>query len=178
MKAKGNLAYGAYQTDDHRTTVVLELYGEKGDEVNALRNKLLDVEIKAHRNHRSINANNLCWMLCTEIGRAIQAPKEVIYQHAIRDVGEYTAVQIIPEALPAFKAAWTCHGTGWFVEQIDESDGLITAFAYHGSSSYDTKAMSVLIDYLVDQAMQMELQIGYDLSEIDKIKNEWRMESC
>ena len=45
--------------------------------------------------------------------------------------------------------------------------------AYYGSSTYDTKAMSILIDYLVDEARQMELPIGYDLEEIEDIKNSW-----
>ena len=46
--------------------------------------------------------------------------------------------------------------------------------AYCGSSTYDTKEMSTLIDYLVDQAEQMELQIAYDLREIEQIKEDWR----
>jgi hypothetical protein len=36
--------------------------------------------------------------------------------------------------------------------------------------------MSRLIDYLIDQAQQMELQIAYDLQEIEQIKEAWRGE--
>ena len=53
---------------------------------------------------------------------------------------------------------------------------VVDVMAYCGSSTYDTRAMSKLIDYLVDQAEQMELPIAYDLLDINRIKEAWARE--
>lgn len=160
-----------------RTTVTLNVFGDHGADLEKFGDKLLDVEIKIHREKRSAKANNLCWELCSQIGRAMYPPlpKEDIYRDAIRAVGEYDQYYIREEALESFMATRKLLGVGWFAEVVGDSPlrGFVEVFAYKGSSSYDTKAMSTLIDYLVDQAEQMELQIAYDLREIEQIKEDW-----
>ena len=54
--------------------------------------------------------------------------------------------------------------------------GYVEVLAYKGSSVYDSRAMASLIDYLVDQAEQMELPIAYDLRQIERIKEDWGRE--
>ena len=158
-------------------SATLDLFGNHADELNAFRDKVLDIEIKQHREKRSTKANNLCWELCTQIGRAMTPPlaKEDVYRDAIRAVGEYDQYYIKEEALDSFMETRKLLGVGWFAEVIGDAPlrGWVEVFAYKGSSTYDTKAMSVLIDYLVDQAEQMELQIAYDLQEIEQIKEDW-----
>lgn len=159
------------------TIVKLDVYGDHSDELKKLDWKLVDVEIKLHREKRSTKANNLCWELCSQIGRSMTPPldKEDVYRDAIRAVGEYDQYYIREEALDSFMATRKLLGVGWFAEVVGDAPlrGFVEVFAYKGSSTYDTKAMSTLIDYLVDQAEQMELQIAYDLREIEQIKEDW-----
>lgn len=159
------------------TKVTFNLYGDHADELRQLADKDLDITVKKHRNRRSTRANNLAWELCSQIGRAMYPPldKEDVYRDAIRAVGEYDQYYIREEALDSFMATRKILGVGWFAEVVGDAPlrGWVEVFAYKGSSTYDTKAMSTLIDYLVDQAEQMELHIAYELREIDQIKEDW-----
>ena len=147
--------------DGAGTSVTLNLYGDHADELLALEEKDLEVTLKKHRNRRSNAASRLCWELCSQIGRAMYPPlsKEDVYRDAIRAVGEYDQYYIKEEALDSFMETRKLLGVGWFAELIGEAPlrGWVEVFAYKGSSTYDTKAMSTLIDYLVDQAEQMEI---------------------
>ena len=177
MKFTGQFASAALLSGNSRTSVVLDAFGNHVDELEAYGDKVLDIEIKVHRNRRSTKANALCWELCSQIGRAITPPipKEEVYRQAIKDVGVFVQVCIRKGDYPAFDEQWRFRGTGWFTEIADTHDymDMVDVIAYCGSSTYDTKDMSILIDYLVDQAEQMELQIGYDLREIEQIKEDW-----
>lgn len=160
------------------TDITLRTYGQHVDEASALKDKVLDIELKQHREKRSTKANALCWELCSQIGRAMYPPieKEAVYRDAIRAVGEFDQYYIKEEALEAFMDTRRLLGVGWFAEVVGDAPlrGWVEVMAYRGSSTYDTKAMSTLIDYLVDQAEQMELPIAYDLREIEQIKNDWK----
>lgn len=177
MKMTGRFASAALATGSAQTTVILDVFGDHAADIEALGKKTLDIEIKAHREKRSVRANALCWELCTQIGRALTPPlpKEDVYRDAIRAVGEYDQYYIREEALEAFMETRKLLGVGWFSDVVGDAPlrGWVEVFAYKGSSTYDTKAMSTLIDYLVDQAEQMGLQIAYDLREIEQIKEDW-----
>lgn len=177
MKLQGQFGDAALIKGEHRTVLVLNIFGDHVAELEALGGGALDVELKKHRERRSTRANALCWELCSQIGRAITPPipKEDVYRDAIRAVGEYDQYYIREEALDSFMETRKLLGVGWFAEVVGEAPlrGWVEVFAYKGSSTYDTKTMSALIDYLVDQAEQLELQIAYDLREIEQIKEDW-----
>lgn len=116
---------------------------------------------------RSLDANAMCWRLCTEIAKAAGVTKEQVYRDNIKEVGEYTPMPIKEEAIDDFKRIWAGHGIGWFVEVVDNSKlpGYKLCFAYHGSSIYDVSAMSRLIDSLMQDARA----VGVDtISEREK----------
>lgn len=142
-----------------------------------LKDKDLDIEIKQHRERRSRDANSFCWALCTEIGNAMvpPMPKEDVYRSAIREVGEYEPLPIKAAAVSVFQERWAGKGSGWFAEVIDDSKipGYKLVFAYYGSSTYDTKTMSRLIDHLIDETEQMELAIPLSKKEVDRLKETW-----
>lgn len=177
MKLTGQIASVKPISGGIRTAITVDAFGNHAAELEKLGDKVLDIEIKVHRERRSTKANNLCWELCSQIGRAIvpPIPKEDVYRDAIRAVGEYDQYYIREEALDSFMETRKLLGVGWFAEVIGDAPlrGWVEVFAYKGSSTYDTKAMSVLIDYLVDQAQQMELAIAYELQEIEQIKEDW-----
>ena len=128
-----------------------------------LKDYEVSIEIRKTTKPRSLDANAFCWALCSDIGKAITppVPKDEVYRKAIREVGEYEPLPIKAEAVETFQRRWAAKGTGWFAEVIDDSKlpGYKLVFAYYGSSTYDTQAMSKLIDYLVDEAQQMEIPI-------------------
>ena len=128
-----------------------------------LKDEKISVEIKKATKKRSKDANAMCWSLCAEIGNAMQppVPKEEVYRQAIRDVGEFEPLPIKAEAVETFRMRWSEKGVGWFADVIDDSKlpGYKLVFAYYGSSTYDTAAMSRLIDVLVQDARNMGVKI-------------------
>lgn len=136
---------------------------DAGKVYERLKDQDVTIEIKKVTNPRSKDANAFCWALCTDIGKAITppVPKEEVYRRAIREVGEYEPLPIKEKAVETFQNRWQTKGTGWFAEVIDDSKlpGYKLVFAYYGSSTYDTAAMSKLLDYLIDEAQQIGIQI-------------------
>ena len=135
-----------------------------------------EYELKKTKKKRSLDANAYCWKLATDIAEAVRITKEEVYRRNIREVGVYTPIPIKAEAVDEFKRVWAAHGTGWFVEVIDDSkiDGYKLLFAYHGSSVYDTAQMSRLIDSLIQDAKAVGVET---LSEREKslLLEEWNV---
>lgn len=105
-------------------------------------------EIKRVHKKRSLEQNAYMWALCTEIANAVGITKDEVYRRNIREGGQYTPLPIKAEAVEGFSRIWASHGTGWFCDVVDNSKlpGYKLVFAYHGSSAYDSKQMSLLID--------------------------------
>jgi len=116
---------------------------------------------KKEKKHRSLDANSMMWSLCEQIARKIGSTKVEVYRNQIREVGVYTPLPIKDNAVEAFSALWAGHGLGWFVDIVDNSKlrGYKLVFAYAGSSTYDTKQMSRLIDNIVQDAKALEIDV-------------------
>ena len=143
--------------------------------VELFRQKFLpnnEYELKLIRKKRSLDANNFCWKICTEIANAIGNTKEDVYRDAIGHVGVYDILQFTEdEAMERFKAKWRTNGEGWLTKTLDREKRIL--MAYYGSSSYDTKEMSVLIDYLVQQGKDVGVQVLTE-EQIELMKTEWK----
>lgn len=126
--------------------------------------KTLTVEVKVKRNARSNNANSYCWALCTEIAKVIRSPKEEVYRQAIKSIGAFTPNLLREDAVERYTEHWESHGTGWVVENMGKHryPGYVVLACYHGSSAYDTKEMSQLIDWLIDEAKNLGIDVISD----------------
>ena len=138
----------------------------------------MEYEIKLVRKKRSLDANAFCWAICTEIANAVGETKEQVYRDAIGQVGVCEYIQFPDtktksrfDAMRAFKEKWYANGVGWITKTLDADKCIIQA--YYGSSRYNTKEMSILIDYLVQQASDLDIQV-LTASEIDLLKREWK----
>lgn len=135
--------------------------------------KQLSVEIKPYRHKRSLDANSYCWVLCQKIAEAIRSTKEQVYKSAIRDVGQFEMLAVQDKAVEQFINVWNSRGLGWYAEEMDSKiPGCKKIVAYYGSSCYDTKAMSVLIDYIVSSAKEVGVET-LTPDELSIMKDEW-----
>jgi PIN domain nuclease of toxin-antitoxin system len=152
------------------------------DDVHALqkycaKGKRITVEIKRER--RSNDANSLAWVLCHEIAKKLSTgklrlSKEDVYRKAIMDCGHCTILPIKEAAVESFKRIWQGHGIGWVTEDLGESKlkGYVNIAAYHGSSTYDTKEMTRLIDGLLQECESLGIQTKPS-AEIESLLREW-----
>ena len=172
MKAK--IASFTYR-GANKGLLILELDGDFRDTYDKLNKFDVDVTVKKWHPARSKDANALLWEMCTRIAKEIGSTKEEVYRRNIREVGEYTPLPIKVEAVFDFERIWSAHGIGWFIDVVDDSKipGYKLVFAYQGSSTYDTKQMSRLID----NVMQDAKAIGIETEDPNKIKSlleEWK----
>ena len=129
------------------------------------------IEIKPYREKRSNDANAYMWVLCDKIADVIGngMTKEEVYREAVRKVGVFDMVPIKKEAVPRFIKSWCRNGMGWVCDNTGRSklDGYENIVAYYGSSTYNTKEMSRLIDYIVEEAKDY----GVETLPPEKIKS-------
>ena len=116
------------------------------DERQALYRRL-----KEKRKKRSLSANAYFWTLCGKLASALGIPSHEIYRQYVKEIGDnFETIPIKNEAKERFIQAWESHGLGFLCEELEEAaPGYTTLAAYYGSSTYDSRQMSNLIDLVV-----------------------------
>ena len=118
------------------------------------------LEIKEHRNKRSLDANAYCFVLIDKIATELGVDKTSVYREAVRNIGgNNTVVCVKNEAVESLRNAWEQKGLGWLTETLPSKIGDCTnVFLYYGSSTYDTKQMSRLIDNIIQDAKAIGIE--------------------
>ena len=139
------------------------------------KDRLYDLEVKEHRKKRSLDANAYAWVLINKIADALRITPKEIYRQAIQNVGgNYEVIPIKAEAADHFKQIWEAQGLGWPCVDMGKSkiDGYRNLRAYYGSSTYDTRQMSQLIDNLVQDCRALDIEVKSD-EEISSLLGGW-----
>lgn len=175
MKLQGKLSDVSidYVTKKLKITFLVNNNISSLEEIDGV--ELLDIEAKKHKNKRSLDANAYCWVLLGELAKKTNLKPVDVYKMAIKDIGVYEVLPIKDIAVEKFTEAWQKNGIGWVCETIGKSklEGYTNVKAYYGSSSYDSKEMSRLIDSIVEDC---KLQgIPTDTPEqIARYKEAWK----
>lgn len=122
--------------------------------------KEVEFTAKQYRKKRSLDANAYCFIICDKIAKKLNSTKELVYQDMIKKVGECEIIPIREDALTRWIRNWELKGLGWQVEILGKSKlkGYINTVNYYGSSVYDTKAMSLLIEEIVYAAKELSIE--------------------
>lgn len=138
--------------------------------------KKYEVTVKEYRKKRSLDANAFCWELCTKLAERIQGhTKEDVYREAIRQIGIYKDFSgLSPDDAKTLRTAWGMLGTGWVTEQVDYMpDGEnVVIRCYYGSSTYNTRQMSRLIDHLIQDCQALGIETRPP-EEVESILRQW-----
>lgn len=140
--------------------------------------KPLEVEIRPKRKKRSLAANSYCWVLCGEIARKIGSGMRDtdVYKTAVRNAADDT--MWTPARVPRAKARemmrlWASNGEGWQAVPISNGyEPYVDFRLFQGSSVYDSRQMSRLIDELITEAENL----GIDTltpDERERMLHEW-----
>ena len=135
--------------------------------------KEYDIDIKVHRGKRSNDANAYMWTLADKIAEAVNSTATEVYRKAIHEVGVFHYGAFHDRDVPFVVQTWTHNGVGWIAEVEPCSiPGSRNVKFYHGSSSYDTKQMSRLIDYMVEEAKELNIETATP-DELARMKSTW-----
>jgi hypothetical protein len=125
------------------------------------KDKLYELTVKEYREKRSMDANAYAWVLIHKLAEVMGMKPTEVYLNAVLNVGNnYTPMCVREQDVERFKKSWQSNGLGWPVLDLGSSQvpGCRNLMAYHGSSTYDTKQMSRLIDGLVQDCKALDIE--------------------
>lgn len=164
-----------YETRKPKISVVLDT--NEISIVEQLKNEnKLNIEMKKWYKKRSLDANSYCWVICDLIAKELSkngiTTKEEIYRDAILQVGTFEPFIVQEKTFENFKRIWEKQGLGFLVQEVSRKDKCVKVNCYYGSSTYDSKEMSLLIEILVQLAKSLNIETK-SKAEIDSLLKEW-----
>lgn len=124
--------------------------------------------ISEYRPKRSKDANAYCWVLITEIANHLRASKDEIYLKMLKRYGQSEIVSVLEhiDVRPYFK----------YFEEIGEGTVEGKKFKHYkvfkGSSEFDSREMSILIDGIISEAKEMGIETMTP-AEVARLKELW-----
>ena len=164
-----------YETNKPKITLLLD---ERKSilSLEEIKADKLSIEIKKWRKKRSLDANAYCWVLCDSIAKELSkngiTTKEEVYKDAILQIGTFEPFIVQEKTYENFKRIWEKQGLGFLVQEVSRKDKCVKVNAYYGSSTYDSKEMSLLIEILVQLAKSLDVETK-SKAEIDSLLNSW-----
>lgn len=76
------------------------------------------------------------------------------------------------KAFENFKRIWQKQGLGFLVQEVSRKDKCVKVYCYYGSSTYNSKEMSLLINLLVELAKSLNIETKSD-AEINSLLESW-----
>ena len=165
-----------YKTRKSKISLLLDT--KEIEVVEQLKNEnKLNIELKKYRKKRSLDANAYCWLLCDKIAKELSkdgtiVTKEAIYKDAITQIGTFEPFIVQEVSFEKFKRIWEKQGLGFIVQEVSKKDKCIKVHCYYGSSTYDSKEMSLLIELLVDLAKSLNIETKPQ-EEINSLLESW-----
>ena len=158
---------------NRKQQITLEVDGDFRNTYEQLKDAVCDLKLTKHRERRSHNANAYCWQLISQIAELMNTPAVYVYRDAIKRVGIFQDVELTEQAAKTMQHVWKAHGIGWLTEQVDETENGVLIRFYYGSSVYNTKQMSRLIDDIVADCKELGIETKTP-EELARIKEEWK----
>lgn len=167
-----------YKTRKSKISLLLDT--KEIEIVEQLKNEnKLNVELKKYREKRSLNANNYFWKMLQELCELAEIDPIEEYKRRVKQLGIFRRFKIEKDNIKTFEKMWTAQGVAWFCEIADtEYIGEIEfkiINAYYGSSSFNTKQMSRLINDLVQDCKAYEIETKTP-EEVDSLLRSWENE--
>lgn len=133
-----------------------------------------EYEIKAKPKKRTLTANAYLWKLIHEIAVKLQIPDEEVYRQSIRECGKKDTICVQNKALDGFVSLWNSRGIGWMTEtEPAKIPGCTVVHLYYGSSCYDRKEMSRLLDCVIQDSKALGVEIRPQ-DEVEAMLAQWQ----
>lgn len=130
----------------------------------------LKISVVRFKNKRSLDANAYIWVLLQKMAEVLRSTKEELYLDMLSKYGVFTHIIVKPNVVERVKSEWrTVRDLG---EVTVNGQTGIQLQCYFGSSTYDIKEMSVLIDGIVNECIDLKIET-LTQEEIDHMKSMW-----
>lgn len=144
------------------------------NEIDKLRDCKLSIKVVKHKEKRSLDANAYAWVLMQKLAEAINSDKWTVYLEClIKHSKCFTHVIVKPEAVDKMKELYrTCVDLGEI--SVNGMTGHQLQ-VYYGSSTFNTKEMSVFIDGIVRDCKDQGIETLTPI-ELENMKSQWNLE--
>lgn len=130
----------------------------------------LSITLKKYRKKRSLDANAYMWVLLKKLADVLNNDKDELYKSYIERYGTFTHIVVKEQAVNKFCENWrVVRNLGEVM--VNESVG-VQLQCYFGSSTYDSKEMSTLINAIVEDCKEMNIETKTP-QELAAICEEW-----
>lgn len=157
---KGTIKDVMYSSVRNETLVDIRLDGNVIGEINKYKGFHIDLSLKRFFKKRSLERNRYYWTLRDKLAYALAMPKTEIYISHIKEIGGNSYVGRFMESdVPQMCRNWRRNGLGWVTEIFPSKlNGCTNIVFYKGSSVYDTRQMSRLIDLRVQDCKALGIE--------------------
>ena len=115
--------------------------------------KELTVDIKQFRKKRSLDANGMLWAILNQMAEILKTSKDEVYLEMLSRYGVFTHVIVKADVVEKVKREWkTVRELGEVT--VNGKTG-IQLQCYFGSSTYDSKEFSVLLEGVISEAKEL-----------------------
>jgi hypothetical protein len=130
----------------------------------------LSIRAVRFREKRSLDANALLWVCLGKMADALRADKWDLYLQMLKRYGKYTHICVKPHVVEAVKAQWReCEEIG---EVNINGQKAVQMLCYFGSSTYDTKEFSRLLEGVISEMQEMGLETPAS-AEMQRALEQW-----
>ena len=130
-------------------------------------------EVEVKKKKRSKNANAYFWEMLQQLCELMNIDVIQEYRKRIKELGIFRQWEIETRNVPTFVQMWESKGIAWFTEIVEEMPEKTLINAYYGSSSYNSKQMSRLIDNLIQDCKEVGIQTLDELELESLIRSEY-----
>ena len=144
-----------------------------------LKDEVLDVDIKKHREKRSLNANAYFHVLCGKIAEVQELSHTIVHNMMIAEYGQMDEdiKNIIMDADIPWEKVQTIHLRPTTATRMMDNGKLYRVYiVMRGSHTYDTKEMSRLIDGTIQEAKQLGIETMTP-DELERMMRAWQPQS-
>jgi hypothetical protein len=161
---------------NRKQRITVEVNEDFQEQFGKLKDADLDIEIKKHRNRRSLDANSYYWVLITKAAKKLRISNNRAHNIMLRRYGAPEVIDdklvylVLPDVDEAEEKA--LESETYHIRPTSQvragNDGKLyrTYIMLKGSSAYDTAEMSRLINGIVDECKMM----GIETMPPDKLK--------
>ena len=116
----------------------------------------LSIKAVKHRQKRSLDANGLLWVCLGKLAEAFHTDKWSVYLQMLKRYGQYTYICVKPSVVEVVKLQWR---ESEILGEIDiNGKKAVQMLCYFGSSTYNTKEFSVLLEGVISEMKEARLE--------------------
>lgn len=157
MRFKGKFKGASRDYESGRINLTFELLEGRINELDEIKDKELSIEAKKFYDKRSGKANRLLWGCIGDISKSLNQDKWEVYLHYIKRQGQFTLIQIIPEAFSKLQSQW--REVEIVGKPIVNGIEMLDVLCYFGSSTYNSKEFALLLDDIIEDMKAMGLSL-------------------